>query len=89
MDFVEQIRNLLGIESRYKFSKILRKSTQSYDTLVAAKDRITFRDLIALRRVSPISDTELLELIEEELKEINPEAFAELPQANTLRKTKR
>lgn len=89
MDFVEEIRNLLKVESRYKFSKILRKSTQSYDTLVDATDRITFRDLIALRRVSPISDTELLDLIENELKEINPQVFADLPQEKTPRKTRK
>jgi|LakMenEpi03Aug12_release.lakeMendotaPanAssembly.Ray.scaffolds.fasta_scaffold3121021_1 hypothetical protein len=80
MDFVEEIRNLLKVESRYKFSKILRKSTQSYDTLVAAKDRITFRDLIAIRRVSPLTDTQLLDLIEEELKSSAPETYNELPE---------
>ncbi len=79
MEFVEKIRKLLRVETRYKFAKLLRKSNQSYETLVAAQDRITFRDLIALRRVSPLTDSQLLDLIEKELKEIAPEAYSELP----------
>lgn len=79
MEFVEKIRRKLKIKSRYKFAQILRKSTQAYDTLVRAQDRITFRDLIALRRVSGLSDTELLDAIEKEMSARMPEVYADLP----------
>jgi hypothetical protein len=36
--------------------------------------------LIAIRRVSPLTDTQLLDLIEEELKSSAPETYNELPE---------
>ena len=79
MEFVEKIRRKMKIKTRYKFAQILRKSTQAYETLVKAQDRITFRDLIALRRVSGLTDTELLNAIEKELAARVPEVYEDLP----------
>lgn len=81
MEFVEKIRNKLKLGTRYKFAKRLKKSPQSYDTLVEAGDRIKYRDLIALRRVSELSDSELLDLIEDEIKSKFPEIYKELPES--------
>lgn len=83
MDFIEDIRKKLGIETKYKFSKLLRKSPQAYETLILAKDRIQFRDLIALRRVCRLTDTELLDLVEKEIAARMPEVYEELPKKHT------
>lgn len=80
MEFVEKIRKKLGLDTRYKFAKKLKKSPQSYDTLIGAEDRIKYRDLIALRRVSELSDSELLDLIEDEIESRFPEIYKELPE---------
>ncbi|MCO6432232.1 MAG: hypothetical protein J5J00_15365 [Deltaproteobacteria bacterium] len=79
MEFVETIRKRLKIKSQAQFAVKLRKYPQAYQSLVKATDRITLRDLIALRRVSGLSDRELLDVIEKELESSNPEAYRELP----------
>jgi len=84
MDFIEEIRKNLKIATRYKFAKILGKSPQAYETLVGAKDRIQFRDLIALRRVSGLTDTQLLDHIETELSKTVPEVFEGLPKKKAI-----
>ena len=83
MDFVEKIRKKLKIETRYKFAQLLRKSPQAYDSLMNAQDRITLRDLVALRRVSKLSDTALLDEIEDELAKRLPEVYEEIPGKRT------
>lgn len=80
MEYIEKIRNKLKLDTKYKFAKKLRKSPQAYDTLIGAEDRIKYRDLIALRRVSRLSDTELLNLIEDEIESRFPEIYRELPE---------
>lgn len=67
MDFVEQIRKKRNI-SKYRFAVELGRSPQAYQSLIQAKDRITFRDLINLRKKLGLSDSKLLDLIEKELK---------------------
>jgi hypothetical protein len=83
MDFIEDLRRNLGISTKYKFSKILRKSPQAYETLILAKDRIQFRDLIALRRVCGLTDTALLDLVEKEIAAKMPEVYEELPKKHS------
>ena len=67
MEFIEQIRKRLGIKSKYAMSRLLNTSPQAYETLIRADDRIRLRDLIALRRVSGLSDRQLLDLIEKKV----------------------
>ena len=74
MEFVEVIRKRLGIKSKYAMSRLLNTSPQAYETLLKANDRIRLRDLIALRRVSGLSDRQLLDLIEKKVVATEKEA---------------
>ena len=69
MKFIEEIREQLGV-SGAEFGRMLgiddENARQGYRSLVNAKDRIKLETLIALRRVSGLTDTELLDAIEKE-----------------------
>ena len=67
MDFIEGIRKRLGVKSKYAMAKLLNTTPQAYETLLKANDRIRLRDLIALRRVSGLTDRALLDLIEKKV----------------------
>lgn len=43
------------------------ESPQAYTSLIKAKERITFKNLIKLRKHLGLTDTQLLDLIEKEL----------------------
>lgn len=69
MEFIESFRRQLGI-SKYSFSAILDKRPPAYESLIKAYDRITLRDIVALRKVAVerlnMSDAEFLDVLEAE-----------------------
>jgi len=71
MKFLKDIRLKLGI-SGAEFGRVLGlpkgQERQGYRSLLNANDRIKLEILVALREVSGLSDTELLDAIEKEVK---------------------
>ncbi len=71
MKFVEKIRKRLGVSTRYSMAvDVLKTSPQHYESLVKSKDRIRYVDLMKLRKVSGLTDTQLLDLIAGEVESI-------------------
>jgi transcriptional regulator with XRE-family HTH domain len=68
MDFIEKLRKELKFDSKADLAKKLGKTLQAYYSLELATDRITLRDLVALRHIEGMTDQKLLDLIEEEAK---------------------
>ena len=68
MDFIEKLRNELKLESKADLAKKLGKTLQAYYSLEWATDRITLKDIVALRHLEGMTDQKLLDLIEEEVK---------------------
>lgn len=68
MDFIEKLRKELKFDSKADLAKKLGKTLQAYYSLELATDRITLRDLVALRHIDGMTDQKLLDLIEEEVK---------------------
>lgn len=67
MDFIENWRISSG-KNKYQMYKLLNlESPQAYTSLIKAKERITFKNLIKLRKHLGLTDTQLLDLIEKEL----------------------
>lgn len=68
MDFIDKLKKELGLESKADFARKLGKTLQAFYSLELATDRITLRDLVALRHLEGMTDQKLLDLIEEEVK---------------------
>lgn len=68
MDFIEKLRKELKFDSKADLAKKLGKTLQAYYSLELATDRITLRDLVALRHIDGMTDQKLLDLIEDEVK---------------------
>lgn len=68
MDFIEKLRNELKLESKADLAKKLGKTLQAYYSLELATDRITLKDIVALRHLEGMTDQKLLDLIEEEAR---------------------
>ena len=68
MDFIEKLRKELKFDSKADLAKKLGKTLQAYYSLELATDRITLRDLVALRHIEGMTDQKLLDLIEDEVK---------------------
>jgi transcriptional regulator with XRE-family HTH domain len=66
MEFLDKIQKKLNLSTKKEMAQLLEITPQSYYSLERAADRITIRDLIRLRKRTGLSDTELLDLIEEE-----------------------
>lgn len=66
MEFLDKIQKKRGLQTKKEMAQLLEKTVQSYYSLERAGDRITLRDLIALRKKAGLTDKELLDLIEEE-----------------------
>jgi len=75
MKFVEDLR-IRSKKSKTDMGKMLGRSPQAYRTLAAAREQLTTRDITMLRKHFGLSDTQLLDLIEEEFKalELDKEA---------------
>lgn len=68
MEFLDKIQKKLGLLTKKEMAQLLEKTVQSYYSLERAADRITLRDLIMIRKRAGLTDTELLDLIEDETK---------------------
>lgn len=66
MEFLEKIRIKLGLSTKKELAQVLEKTVGAYYSLERATDRITLKDLVTLRKKAGLTDTELLDLIEEE-----------------------
>ena len=66
MEFLEKIRIRLGLSTKKELAQVLEKTVGAYYSLERATDRITLKDLVTLRKKAGLTDTELLDLIEEE-----------------------
>ena len=76
MRFLEDLRSEMTDEegnplSKYALARMLGMSPQAYHALTAKedRDRIRIRDLLAVRNVLSLSDSELLDSIQEEFEE--------------------
>lgn len=67
MKFIEDIRTSLGLKKYEMYKRLKLESPQAYISLANATQRITFKDLIKLRKNLGLTDTQLLDLIEKEL----------------------
>lgn len=68
MDFIEKLRVELKCESKADLAKKLGKTLQAYYSLELATDRITLKDIVALRHLEGMTDQRLLDLLEEEAR---------------------
>lgn len=68
MDFIDKIRVELKFDSKAEFARKLGKTLQAYYSLELATDRLTLKDIVALRHLEGMTDQKLLDLIEEEVK---------------------
>lgn len=68
MDFIEKLRIELKFESKADLAKKLGKTLQAYYSLELATERLTLKDIVALRHLEGMTDTKLLDLIENESK---------------------
>jgi hypothetical protein len=68
MDFIEKLRKELKFDSKADLAKKLGKTLQAYYSLEWATDRLTLKDIVALRHLEGMTDQKLLDLIEEEVK---------------------
>ena len=66
MEFLDKIRIKHGLSTKKELAQVLEKTVGAYYSLERATDRITLRDIVTLRRKAGLTDTELLDLIEEE-----------------------
>lgn len=66
MEFLDKIRVKLKLSTKKELAQVLEKTVGSYYSLERATDRITLKDLVTLRKKTGLTDTELLDLIEEE-----------------------
>lgn len=88
MEFIERIRKQLGVQSKYAMAKLLGTTPQAYESLIQANDRIRLRDLIALRRVSGLSDKALLDEIEKKVQESEKQALKDMKMRARKQRTK-
>ena len=66
MEFIDKIRESSG-RTKYQMFKVLKlESPQAYISLIKSKERITIANLIKLRKYLGLTDTQLLDMIEEE-----------------------
>ena len=76
MEIWEKIRKKLGEDTGYQMAKRLGIMPQMWDSLVNARDRIKFRDLLLMRELAHEigwSDKKLLDELQKELKNIDSE----------------
>lgn len=66
MEFLDKIRVKLSLSTKKELAQVLEKTVGAYYSLERATDRITLKDLVTLRHKAGLTDTELLDLIEEE-----------------------
>jgi len=85
MEFIEKIRKRIGFKSRYKMAQAMGTSAQQYDSLINADDRIRLRDLIALRQICGLTDTQLLDEIE---KKVRKAGFDHVPDVEAIKRGK-
>ncbi len=85
MDFIAKIQKRLQLNTKYKMAMALGTTPQQYDSLLKANDRIRLRDLVALRHISGLTDTELLDMIEKKVKEMG---FNHKPDLEAIRNAK-
>jgi hypothetical protein len=68
MDFIRQLIDELRIDSKAELARRLGKSLQGLYSLELAANRISLKDLIALRHLPGMTDKRLLDLLEDEAK---------------------
>lgn len=66
MDFLEDIARELKFDTKAEFARLLGKSLQAFYSFERSNDRITLRDLVALRRLPGMTDKKLLDYLEKE-----------------------
>jgi len=76
MEFIKQIIDELKIDSKAELARRLGKSLQGLYSLELAANRISLRDLVALRHLPGMTDQRLLDLLEAESKIERPSGRA-------------
>ena len=66
MEFLDKIRIKRWLSTKKELAQLLEKTVQAYYSLERATDRITLKGIVTLRNKAGLSDTELLDLLEEE-----------------------
>lgn len=68
MEFVKHLVDELKLTSKAELARKLNKSLQALYSLELAVNRISLKDLVALRRLPGMTDSRLLDLLEHEAK---------------------
>lgn len=76
MEFIKQLIDELKIDSKAELARRLGKSLQGLYSLELAANRISLRDLVALRHLPGMTDKRLLDLLEAESKIERPSGRA-------------
>ena len=76
MEFIKQLIDDLKIDSKAELARRLGKSLQALYSLELAANRISLKDLVALRHLPGMTDKRLLDLLEAESKLERPSGRA-------------
>lgn len=66
MEFLKKLSTDLGFKTKKELALALGKDAQGYYSLERATERLGLRDIVALRHLSGMTDSKLLDLIEQE-----------------------
>jgi hypothetical protein len=76
MEFIKQLIEELKVDSKAELARRLGKSLQGLYSLELAANRISLKDLVALRHLPGMTDKRLLDLLEAESKIERPSGRA-------------